>query len=516
MSYPKKAQNNSKDIITKSKSGAVTSRLSEDKREKLLAIQQREQLKGLLANKFIEKYGKDKSINNDIVNKEVTSFMKNEKLTEGNLLLLEQKIKDLSSNPSKPILDSNDPKNEDATYNKSFKNTGSEFNQSVTQAKLRPADDDAISMASSQRPKSVYALGNEDDEWAIMLKYDTELYKKEKELEKIRDYEAKKRIKHELDRQIEDKKRLKVQEDRNIQVYTSMVSEQLKAQEIKEKKKEEDMRTKIFNEKLSRDKQLHEEYLRKKLEKKGEKEIEGVLVKSIKQEMEEETRTGAKKREEEREQLKKVLQENEINREKTFETARKLKEEDIHQQIITMKLMEKQEQDRIAEVKAREARSKKLMGMMEETIVKDQKIQIIEEEKKQLRHYQSKEAKEIEDEHNKKLKQNELKLEVRGYLDRQKNDKELKKKEEEEFNKKQADIWKKDTQDYVESEKKKMDTLKDINKKHQDVILLQMEEEKRKKQKKMNTEELLMNKPKLKIIAEKEQDIFQKAHVTAR
>ena len=36
-----------------------------------------------------------------------------------------------------------------------------------------------FSNTTSQAPRSVYLGGNEKDEWAIIMKFDTELYKKE-------------------------------------------------------------------------------------------------------------------------------------------------------------------------------------------------------------------------------------------------------------------------------------------------------------------------------------------------
>lgn len=58
-----------------------------------------------------------------------------------------------------------------------------------------------------QAPKSVYMMdGDEEDEWATLVKFDTELFKKEQELEKIRQQEFKKKIKHELDKQLDEKR----------------------------------------------------------------------------------------------------------------------------------------------------------------------------------------------------------------------------------------------------------------------------------------------------------------------
>jgi len=66
--------------------------MSEGRRERLLDIQKREQLKGMLAHKFKLKYGaKDAAIGTYIDN-EVTKFLKNDRLTEVNLKRLDDKI----------------------------------------------------------------------------------------------------------------------------------------------------------------------------------------------------------------------------------------------------------------------------------------------------------------------------------------------------------------------------------------------------------------------------------------
>ncbi len=73
------------------KSESQKSHMSEARREKLLDIQKREQLKGLLVNKFKLKYGNRPTIANYIDN-EVAKFLKNDRLTEDNLKKLDEKI----------------------------------------------------------------------------------------------------------------------------------------------------------------------------------------------------------------------------------------------------------------------------------------------------------------------------------------------------------------------------------------------------------------------------------------
>lgn len=65
--------------------------MSEARRERLLDIQKREQLKGLLSNKFKLKYGKNPNIAAYIDN-EVGKFLKNDRLTEDNLKNLDARI----------------------------------------------------------------------------------------------------------------------------------------------------------------------------------------------------------------------------------------------------------------------------------------------------------------------------------------------------------------------------------------------------------------------------------------
>lgn len=65
--------------------------MSEARREKLLDIQKREQLKGLLVNKFKLKYG-DRPALSKYIDNEVQKFLKNDRLTEENLKKLDDRI----------------------------------------------------------------------------------------------------------------------------------------------------------------------------------------------------------------------------------------------------------------------------------------------------------------------------------------------------------------------------------------------------------------------------------------
>jgi hypothetical protein len=65
--------------------------MSDARRERLLDIQKREQLKGMLVNKFKLKYG-DKPTLSKYIDNEVQKFLKNDRLTEENLKRLDERI----------------------------------------------------------------------------------------------------------------------------------------------------------------------------------------------------------------------------------------------------------------------------------------------------------------------------------------------------------------------------------------------------------------------------------------
>lgn len=74
-----------------SQAGSQNSKMSDARRERLVEIQKREQLKGMLVHKFKLKYGNKSGLNNFITN-EVNRFLNNDRLTEGNLKALDGKI----------------------------------------------------------------------------------------------------------------------------------------------------------------------------------------------------------------------------------------------------------------------------------------------------------------------------------------------------------------------------------------------------------------------------------------
>lgn len=320
------------------------SRMSETRKEKLLNIQKKEQLKGLLINKFKLKYG-DKA--EKLITAEVDKFLKNDRLTESNLVKLDDKIGKANdknqkaddilsehkyqksdaakSNKSRPhttgAARGPDRRNDDAASVKSYassrmsgatnlskKSKGSE--RPATGAHLAAARDaDLLSVHS--KTKSAVSNMNEEDEWQAIQNFNIMLHYEEQKQTALREQERKRLIKEELDRQVREKNKRKQREHLEDKEYENLQKKHLDLLDQKEQERLRETQQKVFNEKKSRDQQLQEEKLRKRLAEKHEFQQEREVVKRLQDEMDEERRQVMERRKQERDYLQKMLIENE-------------------------------------------------------------------------------------------------------------------------------------------------------------------------------------------------------------
>ncbi len=232
------------------RSGTAKSQMDESRREKLLDIQKREQLKGMLVNKFRLKYGKNQGISNYIDN-EVTKFLKNDRLSEDNLKKLDQKILKETELREKQGGIIEDRKSErsaggralsqrpgttgsrkgdqfDAKSVASSRMSGaSKLSRAQSKGKdeqqLKKREFDGMSLTSSQgRMTEVYSELDEDDEWTAIQKFNTLLHYEEQKQSIMRDKERKRLIKLELDKQLQEKRQRKNGEVKENRMYESL------------------------------------------------------------------------------------------------------------------------------------------------------------------------------------------------------------------------------------------------------------------------------------------------------
>lgn len=152
-----------------------------------------------------------------------------------------------------------------------------------------------------------------------------------------------------------------------------------------------------------------------------------------------------------------MMKENEDNRRKAQIEAKLEKETDIKMQNEYTRLLQQMEAQRDREKKEREDKIKRIMSSFADSVVKDQKEVIRAEDEKMMKHIMANIDRENDQERRKLDLIRKQKVEMREFLTRQVQDKDIRKREELEINKKQAEIWAKDQENYNDHEKKKND-----------------------------------------------------------
>jgi hypothetical protein len=331
-----------------------SSKMSAQRREKLLNIQKKEQLKGLLVNKFKLKYG-DKA--EKMINNEVTKFLKNDRLTEANLVNLDSKIgkandkshkaddilsehlqsrksskrsqlsrphtvasgqgsrkskQGLGAGPGPDLGDVMSVKSYASSRMSGATNLSKKSKAGPAVHAQEPIPDDLMSVQS--RTKSSYSNLNEDDEWQAIQNFNIMLHHEEQKQTTLREQERKRLIKEELDRQVREKNKRKKREQQEDQEYEQVQKQHIELLDVKEKEREKDSHNKIQREKQSRDHQLQEEKMRKRMAERQEYNQEKEVVSRLQAEMEEERQQVLERRKQEKDYLQKMLVENEMQK----------------------------------------------------------------------------------------------------------------------------------------------------------------------------------------------------------
>ena len=477
MSYPK---------VPPKPSQTAGTKLSEQQRARLLKLQEREELKGLLINKFKKKYGNE----GGFIDKEVENFMKQETLTEANLQKLDDKIKKRAELDQRSVSAKSEVKNKPVT-------------PAAASVKGSVRASDQMSVASSMRSSvksSEYVPEDDEDEWAAILEYDTLMFHEEEKARLRREIENKMKLKRELDRQMNDRNRKKLSEQEEEKLYDEAQRRNVEIMELKEKEREMMYKEKIMQEKMLRDKQLAEEKRRKKNEDKQQRNLDEKLVQRLQEELRADQIAFEEKRREERTYMLRMMEENEENKKRQLEMREMERLNDIKSMEDYARMLDKQEEDRLNEMKAREERQQLLMARMADTVLKEQKQKNLEEDLMLLRQIEEKEILDKQEDERRAAQLNRQKQEIRKILDKQVEEKKKRKVNEKKSQDEQADMWKKDADEFFKLEEERKQREKELNLMHVEILKSQMQEKDSKNKKQMNNNEAKLNKGLLKRI----------------
>ena len=499
-----------------------------NQKECLLNLQKRQKLKDLLITKFMQKYGiKNADL---ILEEEISKFLQGEKLNDKDLKRLDMKVRKLlnekiskdklkekltqslqgiSSNEILPKIETSktienntiSPKTRnlkpttiintepsmDTLCQKNLSN--SLYNPLKTYGNKRMykkpeeelAELEAEFAKEEKENKNKYKrldFTEEGDEWSAIAKYNRKLYEEQIKLEKMKDEELKKRNKADLDLQIKQRLKQEYENELKEKEYDKIMKEHQKEMDELDRKKQEEIKKQVLREKESRDEQMRQNYIRKRIEILKEKKFEKNLVKNIKEGIEKEKQKAIEKKKKENEALLRAIKENDLKMKMKKEKEKRDKEEEIKMGEERIKMQMKEDLQREKYYEAIKNNGNKMSLKADEILEKLRKDQ--EEEDKRIQHYyDEKNRLEIDKEKEKEIKKHRDKFELKKYLDMQIEER----KKEEDFLKsldyEQARIWAIDCKKYNEDEKEINKKIREMNKRNMDSVMEQINKKKK-------------------------------------
>ena len=513
-----------------------------NQRERLLNLQKRQKLKDLLITKFMQKYGIKNA--DEILEEEIGKFLQGEKLNDQDLRRLDNKIRNLLKEkatkerlkekltqslqgiPSntKDILPKIDSNNiEENTISPKIINPQPRILNTEPCNTLQPKN----LSCSSYNPKKAFNsrriykkpeeelaeleaefakdekekeknfkrldFSEDGDEWSAIAKYNRKLYEDQIKYEKMKDEELKKRNKADLDLQIRQRLKQEYENELKEKEYDKIMEEHQREMDELERKKQDAIKKQVMREKESRDEQMRQNYIKKRIEILKEKKFEKSLVKSIQEGIEKEKQDAIERKKKENEALLRAIKENELKIIKKKEKEKKDKEEEIKMGEERMKMQMKEDLARQKYYEAIKNNGNKSSLKSVEVLEKLRKQQ--EEEDKRIQHYyDEKNRLEIDKEKQKELKKYKEKFELKKYLDMQIEER----KKEEDFLKsldyEQARIWALDCKKYNDDEKEINTRIREMNKRNMNILMDQINKNRNKKKTGMSDTEYAMNR----------------------
>ena len=264
----------------------------------------------------------------------------------------------------------------------------------------------------------------------------------------------------------------------------------------------------MLKEKQSRDVQIKDQTIAKRIEYLKNRKYERELISQINKDIERDKQIAYEKKQLEKAALQKTLKDNELRKEVLKRQREKEIEDDLKIMEDDNKVKEKQEQERVIYFKNIERSANNFMSKMVETVLKEEDIKTQQEQQLRDKYQRMKDEMEEKAERDEKERIRLQKIAMRKYYDQQVKDKMNRKVIEKEMDYAQAEIWKRDEQCYNEQQKEVGRIIRNMNKKNYDTLVQQANMKNNCKVKgninKMNKNEKAMNKELLRKVARNE------------
>ena len=334
------------------------------------------------------------------------------------------------------------------------------------------------------------------DEWAAIVNYNKNLYKRQILEDKLKELEVQRRTKECLDIQIKEKLKKKLDEESQEKQFDEKIKKYTQTMDEMYETKNRKICEQIHRLKADRDAILKAQTMRKKIEDLKEKKFEKNLVKKYKEQLEQDRQDKINRKKKGKEDLLKAKKDIEEKQKKLKEKALKEKEEDKKINQLRNLIDQRKENERKYYYDKIKANSNKYYLPYAENVLKKLEKEKKEEEEKIQYHYDEKNRHDFEKEYKAKLKRFNDKIEMKKFLDMQIAEKNKEKNFNKLLDQEQARIWKIDLKKRYDEMNKEKECIKKMNRKNFECILKQIEQKKRSKSNKniMTENEYAMNR----------------------
>jgi len=463
---------------------SVNSRLSASRREKLINLKKREDLKDALTEKFKGRFGHgatarapdEMSVASATIHEEVNNFARSADVTAGNLGRLERRIQSRA------------------------KSGGGDACSEVSGYSVSPSQASRSRSVGSLAGTNIVSSGPKTYDWAKLDEYASYLHEQDCMRQQMGVRALQRKLRSDLDAQVALKHNKKAQEGEEESRYHQNSMVELERWKNMEQQRQEEKTSKLMREKQDRDEQLNFERKMKDAELRKNKDEEANLVEKIVNEMEAEQNKFEKKKEKTRKGMRKVFEDNNADQARRQEEKKEQMEQEAKALKEYARVLDEQEEQRNQEMQARLQRQNDLMAKLQANVDGIKKgagdndaARAAAQQDEMDRHF-------VEAEAVKQTRLKQMRLENQSYLLSQMDEKDGRKEDERDLQNIQAQILIRDTEEYNQMEKDKVINRRRRLTDHSNDIKKQMVHKLAQSQPVMTEAEIQMNKPLLQLV----------------
>lgn len=439
------------------------SRLSDARRQKLIDLKKREDLKDALTEKFKSRFGHgarqrgadEVSVASEAIRGEVNNFAEYADVTEGNLGRLERRI-------HRQALGRQRQASEVGSQVDMLSQSGVSAYSAMSRSRS------VASMAGQNIIGSGSANGKWD--WARLDEYASYLHEQDAARQKQGVAALQRKLRKDLDLQVAERRARADEHGEEERRYHNNLMVELERWKQTEQARSQEHKNKLHREKKDRDEQLAYEKQLKDEAANKKKDEEAALVDKIVEEMEHEQVRFEKKKLETKKAMKKVFEENAQDQQKRQAAKAAQQEKDLAAMKEYNRVLDEQEEQRAEELANRMGRQKALMDKLQANVAQQAKESGDNDAKRAKMQQDEMDRHYAEAERVKQARLKQLRLETQAYLFKQMAEKDGRKNEDKDLQNIQSQILERDTEEYNEIEREKLIAKKIRNFEHRKEI----------------------------------------------